>query len=401
MNNKNGPLSLLLIAYFSFVTIGLPTGILNIGWRYMQRDFHVDLASYGILSIVSTAGYLLSSVLVGRAIGRLGIGNSMLLGTVISAIGTLGFSMAPFWEALLIASFFSSIGGGFIDAGLNTFVAANYSTGRLNWLHAAYGVGATLGPLLATFVITQLEMSWRFNYAVVLVMLTIFIFCLIFTRTQWTLSPTEREGSEPVEAVGILEALRMPMVVLLISFFFVYGGVEITTGQMANPLFVDGRGISQETAGFWIGMYWGTFTTGRVLTGFIADRVSARVMLRTGMAGVIIGALLLTTNIVPGISFFGLVLMGFAQAPMFATFIAETPRRVGLRFAPTTIGLEVGMCALGIALLPGLAGLLAQNISLEIIGPFLIVLSVILLGLYEMVLLREGRLPQAVPASQD
>src|SRR4030042_3243603 len=112
MTRKNGPLSLLLIGYFPFIVIGLPTGILNIAWTYMQPTFHVTLGSLGLLLGVGTLGYLLSSFMSGRVIGRLGVGNGLLLGSVLGALGIVNYILAPTWETLLIFSFFGSLGGG-------------------------------------------------------------------------------------------------------------------------------------------------------------------------------------------------------------------------------------------------------------------------------------------------
>ncbi|MBX3081260.1 MAG: MFS transporter [Anaerolineae bacterium] len=406
MTRKNGPLSLLLIAYFSFIVIGLPPGILNIAWTYMQSTFNVTLSALGLLLGVGTVGYLLSSFMSGRVIGRLGIGNGLLLGSVLGTLGMLNYVLAPTWETLLIFSFIGSLGGGILDTALNTFVSANYSAGRLNWLHAAFGVGATLGPLVATLVITQLAQTWRVSYIIALVLYLISVVSFVLTRSQWTLAPDEtRPTPEKAEAhganVSFRETLRIPMVMLLIALFFVYGGVEVSAAQLTNSLFIDGRKISQETAGFWIGVYWLSFTIGRVLMGFVADRVSTRLILRAGMIGAIIGAVMLSVNSLPALSFFGLTLIGFSLAPMFATLVAETPRRVGLRYAANTIGFEVGMTSLGIAFLPGLGGFLAERIGLELIGPFLLVISIIMFVLYELVVAHEVKVAQPEPAIGD
>ena len=140
MTRKNGPLSLLLIAYYTFIVIGMPNGILNIVWIYMQPTFSVTLSSLGLLLGVSTLGYLMSSFMSGRVIGRLGVGNGLLLGCTLGALGMMNYILAPTWVIFLTLSFLASLGAGILDAGLNTFISANYSVGRLNWLHAAFGL---------------------------------------------------------------------------------------------------------------------------------------------------------------------------------------------------------------------------------------------------------------------
>lgn len=401
MNRKNGPLPLLIIAYLAFIVIGLPGGVLNIAWDYMQPTFGVSLGSLGILLGAGTIGYLFTSFINGRVIGRLGISRALLTGSVLGALGMFTYVIAPSWEALLAFSVFASLGSGILDAGLNTFVSTHYSAGRLNWLHAAFGVGATLGPLIATFTIVRLDQSWRVSYGIAMVMFVVIALCFLLTRKSWTLEAGETPETRATRApdVGFIETLRVPLATLLIALFFMYGGVEVGAAQLTNTLFVDARGISQETAGFWIGFYWFSFTAGRVLMGFVADRVSTVLILRVGMVGAVIGTVLLALRTVPAVSFLGLALIGFSLAPMFATLIADTPRRVGQRYAANAIGFQVGMTSVGIALLPGLGGFLADHVGLEIIGPFMVVIALIMAGIHEFMLYYEARRVQPARAA--
>jgi fucose permease len=399
VQKKSGPVSLLLIAYFSFVVIGLPGGILNIAWTYIHPDpaFQVSFGSLGILMTFSTLGYLSTSFVSGRVLGRFGIGTSLLAGCLLGAIGMASYIVAPAWVTLLVLSMLASTGSGLIDTGLNNYVATHYSVGRLNWLHASFGVGATIGPILATFIIVRLSGSWRMAYAVGLVMYLLAGVLIFFTRKRWTLDDAARSepslaSKAPAAHVGFTDTLRTPLVLLLVAMFFVYGGVEVSAPQLANTLFMDGRGVDQETAGFWISAFWFAFTFGRILTGFIADRFSTVFLVRFGTIGAVIGSLLMALNIDRNLSFFGLALIGFAIAPMFATLVADTPRRVGLRHAPNAIGFMVGMCGLGIGILPGLGAFLAEKLGPEAIGPFVVIFSLIVFALHEIILMRENRL---------
>jgi MFS family permease len=147
MNVKNGPISLLLIAYFSYVVVGMPLATLNITWTYIQPTFEVTLGSLGILLGTLTAGYLFASVISGWVVGRVGMGRTLLIGSIIAALGMLSYLIAPRWPVFLACSLVFSIGLCLLDTSLNTFVSAHYSAGRLNWMHAAFGIGATFGPL--------------------------------------------------------------------------------------------------------------------------------------------------------------------------------------------------------------------------------------------------------------
>jgi fucose permease len=387
---NRGTLASLLIAYFAFITIGIPDGALNITWTYMQPTFNVELGALGVLLGAAMGGRLVASFAAGRLIARIGVQRLLILGAGLLTLGGLGFVIAPTWETLLLAALVLWLGSGSLDAGLNTFVSANYSIGRLNWLHAAFGIGATAGPALATVIITQLNAEWRWVYVVLLIPGALAVLLFAFTRGGWAMPNQETIATEHQTSAGIAETLRSPMVWLSLGLFFAYGGAELGTGQLANTLFVDGRQIDQETAGFWISLYWALFTVGRLIMGVIADKVPVHALLRISMIGVVIGAALLWFNPTPNVGFLGLALMGFANAPLFAALTAETPRRVGARLASNTIGFQVGMAGLGGAVVPGLAAGVAAQAGLNVIAPIIFGVSALVLVFYEVIVWREG-----------
>ncbi|MCA9894493.1 MAG: hypothetical protein KC615_15995 [Anaerolineae bacterium] len=130
----------------------------------------------------------------------------------------------------------------------------------------------------------------------------------------------------------------------------------------------------------------------------MADRISNVIILRGAMIGAIIGSLLLTFRLDAAFLYFRLMLIGFSLAPIVATPIAETPHRVGLRYAADTIGLEVGMINLGAALLPSLGGVLAECISLDSIRVFILMIAILMFILHELVVARDPVVTSTVQA---
>ena len=84
-----------------------------------------------------------------------------------------------------------------------------------------------------------------------------------------------------------------------------------------------------------------------------------------------------------------LVLVGVAQAPIFATLISLMPNLVGREHASNAIGYVVGAAGVGVALLPTIAGVLAERFTLEAIPPFILALTILLAALFEL-LARNG-----------
>jgi fucose permease len=181
-------------------------------------------------------------------------------------------------------------------------------------------------------------------------------------------------------------AIRWPAAVWLsIVLFLVYTGIETTAGGWAYTLFVEGRGVTAQAAGLAVSAYWGGLAVGRVLAGLVANRISPTTLTRWSMVGMLVGAFLLWLNLALWLSFAGLVLMGFAAAPVFPSLIGVTPLRFGAGSAPTIIGFQVGAAALGIAGLPALSGVLAARVGLEVIPVLLVVASAGMVALHEAV----------------
>jgi fucose permease len=222
----------------------------------------------------------------------------------------------------------AGLGSGAIDAGMNAYAAHHFSPRLVNWLHAFYGVGATLGPLMMTAVLSA-GLVWRWGYAVNAALLGVMSLCFLLTLRLWdqpTDAPANAEAlaAQPAPA-GTLDTLRRPVVALSVVLFFLYTGVEVAAGQWTYSLFTEARGVSPAVAGVWAGVYWGSLTAGRIAFGAAAGRVPPLAILRATMLAAPLGALLIWADAAPLANFLGLALMGFCFAPMFPLLISLTP----------------------------------------------------------------------------
>jgi len=367
----------------SFVVLGLPGGILGVAWPSIRTSFALSLDAVGALLVAHTLGYLLSSFNNGRIISRLGIGSFLLVSAMIGGLGLVGYALAPAWWVMVSFGLLLGIGGGAIDAGLNTYFAANHSASLMNWLHACFGLGAALGPAIVTAILDG-GYSWRWAYALVALSEGILAACFALTLSRWRLAEfTSKRIGPGLAKVRSVDTVKLPAVWLGIALFFTFTGVEASGGQWPYALFTEARSVNPATAGFWVSIYWASLTLGRILFGIAVNCIGIVPLLRTSMLGTICGAALIWWNPTDVLSFLGLALMGFSLAPLFPLSISNTPDQVGVEHSANAIGFEVAAASLGIAALPGLGGVLAERLGLEIIGPFLVVFSVVVLVLHE------------------
>jgi fucose permease len=372
----------IILAYLAFIALGLSTGFLGVAWPSIRDSFGLPLDAVGILLLAITSGSILASSANGRLVPRFGIGILLIGGALFGTVGQIGIAFAPGWWLVVALGFVSGIGGGIVDSGMNIYVAQHHSARVMNWLHASFGLGATLGPLMMTAVLDA-DLSWRYGYGVAAAAQFLMVVLFLLTYKQWRASPEAIDEIESGQGNG--RASLNLILWLSIILFFLYAGIEVSAGQWSYPLFTEARNIDVKVAGLWVSIYWGIFTIGRLIFGFIVNYVGAVPMLRACMLGIIIGTFGLIAR-VNTLSFIGLAFVGLVQAPIFPLLISETPKRMGNRLASRAIGYQVGAAGLGIAILPGLAGILADSWSLEIIGPFLLIAAIIMFGLHETIL---------------
>ncbi|HLP40948.1 MAG TPA: MFS transporter, partial [Fibrobacteria bacterium] len=175
---------LLPLSFLAFIALGLPDGILGVSWPSMRSALGVPLDALGLLLAVGASGYILSSFSSGKLLSRMGVGALLAASTLITAFSLAGYAAAPAFPALLAAGFAAGLGGGAVDAALNTYAAFRFPPRLLNWLHAAYSLGALLGPLVMAGILA-VGGSWRWGYATVAAVQLVLGGVFLATRATW------------------------------------------------------------------------------------------------------------------------------------------------------------------------------------------------------------------------
>jgi len=385
---KNYPkLGLILLAYIAFIALGMPDGLLGVAWPSIRASFSIPLDALGMLLFTGMAGYMTSSFLSGPLITRLGVGRVLAGSCALTGAVLITYTLVPAWWMMVLLGVGAGLGAGAIDAGLNTYVAAHFGEGVMQWLHASYGIGITLGPIIMTFTLMQWN-SWRLGYITVGAFQLLLATCFALTLPMWGKKDGAASLDEPRRLTDyrtpLGETLRQPRVWLSASLFFVYVGCEVALGAWAFTLLTESRGITPQAAGLVTGSYWATFTVGRIIAGLFARRVGIDALTQCSLLGAILGTLLLWWNPVPAVNLLAVAVIGFAIAPIFPALMSGTSQRVSAHLAANTIGLQMVAAGLGGATISSLLGVLARRISLEVIPVCLAVLFLVLFGLYRL-----------------
>jgi len=377
-----------VISYLSFIVLGIPGAMLGIAWTSqewpsIQKTFNLGLDAVGALFVATTIGYSLASVFGGRLFGRFNASSIFMVGALISAVAFLAYAFLPAWWLIVVFGVGAGFGSGMLDSGMNIYFAAVFNARLMNWLHASFGIGTVVGIWMIQQVLGK-GGTWQTGYIIAAgAYFTVGVLFLL-TRSRWVNvgRGTHEEGTHA--GISARSTLRLPLVWIGLLIFLSYAGLEGVGTQWTFPLFNRGRGIDPVTAGLWLGILQGSFTAGRIFFGFALSYFQPRTLIRACTVSLIITTLLLVINPVPNGAFILLAVYGFMLAPIWALMVTYLQERLGPLHGANAIGFVVAAAGLGIGILPGLTGILAHRISLEVVPVILFVMSILMAGLYEL-----------------
>lgn len=368
----------LLIIYLAFISLGLPDSLLGSAWPVMRLEFDAPFESAGLLFMVISTGTIISSLLSGAVLKRLGTGKVTLISCMMTAAALFGFAYSPSLIWLIVCAIPLGLGAGTVDAGLNNYVAANYKAHHMSWLHCFWGVGATLGPVIMAQYISG-ENHWRYGYFTVAGIQVGLVVILALTLPLWKrvekingAASHEDEDEQGSSDSTTVKPLRIKGVKLAMVTFFFFCGVEATVNLWGSTFLVNVKELPASVAAQWVSLYFGGITVGRLLTGFITFKVSNRMLIRGGQIIALAGAVLLLLPLPAAFSLVGFITIGLGLAPIFPCMLHETPVRFGKKHSQSIMGYQMAMAYTGTTLVPPLLGMLASNVTISIF-PFYVV----------------------------
>ncbi len=154
------------IAFLAFLLIGANDGAFGVLLPPLAVHYQVTNATLSLLFLANAAGYLVAAMNTGFLMPKLGRRVFLLIGFASLGCGMGALLLMP--PFIVMLALFLPIGFGIalLDAGLNAYVAGfPNNTALLNYLHACYGTGALLGPLLASTILA-LGFTWSKVYLI-------------------------------------------------------------------------------------------------------------------------------------------------------------------------------------------------------------------------------------------
>ena len=371
---------LLPLIYLSFISLGLPDGLLGAAWPTMYPIFGVDVSASGIVFIIISAGTVVSSLLSDRMTTRFGTGNVTAVSVALTAAALFGFSISFSFPMLCLWAIPYGLGAGGVDASLNNYVALHYESRHMSWLHCMWGIGATTGPYIMGAVLSGGGV-WNTGYRIIGFVQLVLVILLFSSKGIWKQSAAS-DVPEEHKPLTLKKVLAIPGAKEIMVSFFCYCALEQTAGLWAASYLVLHRGIAAETAATFASMFFLGITLGRFLNGFLAMKLSDHAMIRMGFGIIAVGILLLLLPLGNTWALAGLVIVGLGCAPVYPCIIHSTPAHFGAKNSQALVGVQMASAYTGNILMPPLFGVIANHISIRLFPWYMLGILVLMAFMY-------------------
>ncbi len=373
---------LLAVIYLIFISLGLPDSLLGSGWPKMQVDFLVPSSYAGYISMMISFMTIISSLISPRLIRKLHTKWIVIFSIFLTVLGLIGFSFSTAFGMLFLFAIPYGLGAGAIDASINHYVANNYNSSVMNFLHCFYGVGAVISPNIMAAALRRARWNEGYRWTAY-IQIGILLVCII-SLPLWR--KNEKITNEKNNAVaGIRETLSVPGVIPTLIAFFAYCSGEATCFLWTSSYFA-GRwqNLPDDLIASFGSLVFGGLMLGRLICGFISNRLKDKQLIRIGilteLAGIAMVLLPAGGYILTAIGF---VIIGTGMGPVYPAIQHMAPEKFGREYSAAVIGLQMSSAYVGSTFMPMIFGHLQQKTGIRIMPFYLLFFALLNIGLLE------------------
>jgi FHS family glucose/mannose:H+ symporter-like MFS transporter len=378
LNRRLTHLSLLGYLFIGTAAVLIPSLMPSITEEFSAVG--LTLAAIGLIFPARGVGSILGNILSGIGSDLLGRWRLVWISALILAASLTLAAVTKVWILFIIGLVLISAAQGALSTGLNAQVAdANRATRAraLNTLHAVYGFGAAVSPLIIGYVLERgIEWRWALGGTAIL--------WLAYGIIAYSLGGTEArsKGSSQREKLNF-GLLREGPFLTLFLIAFVYNGVATSLLGWIALFTQESAGFSTRFAVSMISVFYVALTIGRVLCAAFSERVGYATTLLVLLVGITLTYPLVVLGTNPIVAVAGVFLTGLSFSGLFPMALAYGARLYPEQTGTVTGTLNVAM-TLGSMIPPLWTGIIAGSWGLQIALGFnyIMVLPLIFLGLY-------------------
>ncbi|KAI1128582.1 MFS general substrate transporter [Nemania abortiva] len=349
---------------------------------YMEKHYNIGYAVVSLIFISNAFGFIAAAPFVDVIRLRLGRAKTTFMANVCIALGFIPLLAAAPFPAVVVG--YAFIGFGFaINLAISNVFTANLQSGTvlLGTMHGTYGIGGTIGPLIATSIVSNLGADAWNRYYLLTISLAV-ANAVFFLWAFWhyeseaetsalTLISSTATATRP-ELSGMLRAFQSRVVLLGAVFIFAYQGAEVSISGWVISFLIAARNGNPTAVGNVTSGFWGGITLGR----FALSPIGARIGEKRFVFGLTAGAAVfqLLVWLVPNIigEAVSLAVVGLLLGPIYPCAATVFTRNLSRQEQVSGLGVISAFGSSGGAVAPFATGLLAQAVGTFVLHPIAI-----------------------------
>ncbi|PLB46362.1 MFS transporter [Aspergillus steynii IBT 23096] len=388
-----------LATFYSFIVVGANDGAYGALIHYLGSYYNADYAVVSVVFLSQFLGYATAALTNNSIHKRFGQRGIAWVGPGTHILAYLGATQHPPYPVLIALFMLAGLGSGLVDASWNAWIGAMPNSSQLmGVLHAFYGLGAALAPLIATWLMTQRGWQWYEFYYLMAPAAAMELATSVAAFWSATGSAHELEAlDDPSDegAVGedgtiagarkspTIEALGLGSTWIVSFFLFVYVGVEVSMGGWIFTFLVDLRHTTPFSAGIVTFTYWGGLTVGRVWLAFLTScfKTQRMAVLVYLVASVVLHLIFCFVDdfLMSAIS---VSLLGFFLGPLYPEAVIAQAKILPRYLHLAAVGFACALGSAGGCVFPFVTGFIARTYGIHVLQPAVLVMLVLCLGLW-------------------
>ncbi|MBU3121513.1 MFS transporter [Acinetobacter soli] len=360
-------------AFLALLVDGADLMLLSYSLNSIKAEFQLSSVQAGMLGSFTLAGMAIGGIFGGWACDQFGRVRIVVISILLFSVLTCGLGLTQNFIQFSILRFLASLGLGSLYIACNTlmaeYVPTRYRTTVLGTLQAGWTVGYIVATLLAGWIIP--DHGWRmlFYVAIVPVLLAVLMHFLVPEPQAWYHSRNDLNGQNTNTQESALKRIfadprnRKMFILWALTAGFLQFGYYGVNNWMPSYLESELGMKFKEMTAYMVGTY-SAMILGKVLAGFMADKLGRRFTYAFGAIGTAIFLPLIVFYNSPDNILFLLIAFGFLYGIPYgvnATYMTESfPTHI--RGSATGGAYNVGR--LGAAIAPATIGFLASGGSI-------------------------------------
>ncbi|KAF4342432.1 bypass of stop codon 6 [Fusarium beomiforme] len=342
---------------------------------YIETYYGINYTTVSTLFLVPVAGYVAAALTNNWIHYTLGQRGVAILGPVCRLVAYTPVALHPPFPVLPCVMLFTGFGNGIQDSGYNAWVGNMHRANELlGFLHGAYGLGGTIGPLIASAMVTEGNLNWYMFYYIMIGLSAVEL--VVGTAAFWNATGLVYRQrvryDEAKDRATTQMALKEPITWIVAVFLLGYVATEVSLGGWIVTFMLRVRHAKPFLAGLTVTLLWLGLTLGRVVLGFATERTGEKTAIMAYLLLSIGLELLywLVPNFIASVIF--VMVLGFFLGPLFPAAMVAATKLLPADYHVSAIGFAAAVGGGGAAVGPFAVGAIAQKTGVQVLQPIIV-----------------------------